>query len=284
MKITNISNHEFRKIKQYIPDNGIGNMECTLYILKSKNRWNKDYKLFKKFNNINGEYFSNKLYIINSLIDIKDTIGIDQLVMPIELMSVNSEICGFTMPYIDNVCISKILQSDIDTKEKIKYLKEIGLLLEKIVDKEFIYPSDVHEGNFILNKRTNEINMVDMDSVVINNSYPSISKYLTFNSNLYDYHKYPLDEDDIHIPNKNTIYLSYIYMILNYVSGVNYIQDISLPDYYRYMQRLRDLGLSQELVDIFSNIYSECDNTNPVQLIESIPDNIKIFNYKGITK
>lgn len=180
MKITNISNHEFRKIKQYIPDNGIGNMECTLYILKSKNRWNKDYKLFKKFNNINGEYFSNKLYIINS--------------------------------------------------------------------------------------------------------YSSVSKYLTFNSNLYDYHKYPLDEDDIHIPNKNTIYLSYIYMILNYVSGVNYIQDISLPDYYRYMQRLRDLGLSQELVDIFSNIYSECDNTNPVQLIESIPDNIKIFNYKGITK
>lgn len=282
MKIDNISKHEFKKMKQYIPNNGINNMECKLFILKDKDKWNKNYKLFKKFNNINGEYFSNKLYIINSLIDKEEEINMEEVILPIELVSVDNEICGYNMPYIENICISKILDSNIDNKLKINTLKEVGLLLEKIVTKDIIYPSDVHEGNFIYNKKTKKINMIDIDSVCIGNSYPSISKYLTFNPNLYDIYKYPLTEEDIHIPNKNTIYLSYIYMILNYIAGINYIQNIDIPNYYRYLQRLSDLGLSKELIDIFSNIYIERDNINPVQLVETIPDDIKKFSYKGI--
>ena len=34
MKVMNITNHQFRKMNEYIPNNGIGHMECTLYLLK----------------------------------------------------------------------------------------------------------------------------------------------------------------------------------------------------------------------------------------------------------
>lgn len=284
MEIYDISKREFKKMQQYIPNNGINNMECTLYILNNKEKWNKTYKLFKKFNNVQGKYFSNKLYIIDNLTNQIDKINIEEIIMPIDYISIDNQICGYTMPYIDNICVGKILKSQIDNKHKIKILKEIGELLEKILSKKIIYPSDIHEGNFIYNKKTKKINMVDIDSIYIDKSYPSISKYLNDNLNLYSFHKYPLNEDNIHIPNKNTIYLSYIYMILNYISGVSYISNLNMNDYYRYLQRLRDLDLSKELIDIFSKIYTECDNINPVELIETIPENIKKFNYKGIIK
>lgn len=283
MQIENISKHDFRKVKLYIPDNGINNMECKLYLLNNKNKWDNEYILFKKFNNTKGKFFSNKLYIINSLIEQKDKINIEELVMPIGPMSVGGEICGYTMPYITNICISIILQSNIDIKDKINYLTEIGLLLEKIVKKDTFYPSDVHEGNFIYNKITKRINEVDMDSSYIGNYNPSISKYLINNYNLYGLHKYPMNDANINIPNKNTVYLSYIYMILNFISGVNYINKLNIADYYKYLQRLVDLELPKELVDIFAKIYSECDNINPAELLEAIPNNIKKFNYRGIS-
>lgn len=282
MQVENISKHDFRKIKQYVPDNGISNMECKLYILDCKDKWNKNYKLFKKLRNIKGSYFTNKKYIITKLIEMKDIINIAELVMPIELMSINNEICGYTMPYIENICVSRIMRANIENKEKIQCLKEIGLLIEQIANKELIYPSDIHEGNFILNKETNKINMVDMDSVYMNGYKPSISKYLTDNQHLYNFHKYPMDNHDLHIPNRNTMYLSYIYMILNFISGCGYISELSLSKYYRYLNKISDLGISKELVDIFSKIYTESDNVNPVDLLETIPDNIEKFNHRGI--
>ena len=63
MNILNISNHEFKKISEYKP--GFTSMECKLYLLKDKKKWNSNYKLFKKYNNNKGAYFSNKLYTIN---------------------------------------------------------------------------------------------------------------------------------------------------------------------------------------------------------------------------
>ena len=40
----------------------------------------ENYKLFKKFNKTEGEYFSSKLYTINELINNKDKIEIEELV------------------------------------------------------------------------------------------------------------------------------------------------------------------------------------------------------------
>ena len=285
MQIMNISNHQFRKMKEYVPDNEIGHMECKLYLLKDKDKWNKNYKLFKKFNKTEGEYFSSKLYTINELINNKDKIEIEELVYPDKLISLDNEIAGYSMDFIkENININKILNSDkIDFKFKIKILKEIGLLLEKIKNNGIITLSDIHEGNFIYDLSRKQVRAIDLDSCKIGKNEVSLSKYLTFNHNLWDYpHKYPLNEDDIHIPNTNTTYLSYIYMILNFISGTNYISELSIDSYYKYLERLKQNGFNQELLDIFSLIYVNTDNKNPVDLLDRIQD--KKINCKGLLR
>ena len=285
MQIMNISNHQFRKMKEYVPDNGIGHMECKLYLLKDKDKWNKNYKLFKKFNKIEGEYFSSKLYTINELINNKDKIEIEELVYPDKLISLDNEIVGYSMDFIkENININIILNSDkIDFKFKIKILKEIGLLLEKIKDNGIITLSDIHEGNFIYDLSRKQVRAIDLDSCKIGKNEGSLSKYLTFNHNLWDYlHKYPLNEDEIHIPNTNTTYLSYIYMILNFISGTNYISELSIDSYYKYLERLKQNGFDQELLDIFSLIYVNTDNKSPVDLLDRIQD--KKINCKGLLR
>lgn len=285
MQIMNISNHQFRKMKEYIPDNGIGHMECNLYLLNSKEKWNKNYKIFKKFNKTEGEYFSNKLYTINELINYKDKIEIEELVYPDKLVSLDNEIVGYSMEFIkDNLNINLILNSDIiDFKFKIKILKEIGLLSEKIKDNGIITLSDIHEGNFIYDLSKKQVRAVDLDSCKIGKNEGSLSKYLTFNHNLWNYtHKYPLNEDDVHIPNTNITYLSYIYMILNFISGTNYISELSIENYYKYLERLKQNGFNKELIDIFSLIYVNTDNKNPTYLLDSIKE--KKINCRGLLR
>jgi len=275
MKVMNITNHQFRKMNEYIPNNGIGHMECTLYLLKEKNKWNRKYKLFKKFNKVDGEYFSSKLYIINELINKRDEIGIEELVYPDSLISVDNEIVGYSMDFINNnLNVNRILNSpNFDLKFKINILKEIGTILEKVKDNQIITLSDIHEGNFIYDLDTKKVKAIDLDSCKIGKDEGSLSKYLTFNPNLWDYpHKYPMNDDDIHIPNNNTTYLSYIYMILNFISGCNYVNRLSIDSYYKYLERLRNNGYSQELIDIFALIYTKADNHTPLHLLDEIKE------------
>lgn len=275
MKVLNITNHQFRKMNEYVPNNDIKHMECTLYLLKEKNKWNSNYKLFKKFNKVSGEYFSSKLYIINELINNRTEIELDELVYPDSLISVDNEIVGYSMDFIEhNININKLLNSpNFDFKFKINILKEIGLLLEKIKEKGIITLSDIHEGNFIYDLDSKKVKAIDLDSCKIGKNDGSLSKYLTFSQNLWDYpHKYPLNEDDIHIPNMNTTYLSYIYIVLNFISGCNYINNLPIDTYYRYLEYLRKNGYNQELVDIFSLIYTKADNQTPLYLLDEIKE------------
>lgn len=275
MKVMNITNHQFRKMDEYIPNNDIKHMECTLYLLSEKNKWNKKYKLFKKFNRVEGEYFSSKLYIINELINNRDKIEIPELVYPDSLISVDNEIVGYSMDFIDhNININKLLNSpNFSFEFKINILKEIGMLLEKIKEKGIITLSDIHEGNFIYDLDEKKVRVIDLDSCKIGKNDGSLSKYLTSSPNLRDYpHKYPLNEDDIHIPNLNTTYLSYIYIILNFISGCNYINNLSIDSYYRYLEVLRKKGYSNEFVDILSLVYTKADNISPLHLLDEVKE------------
>lgn len=284
MKVIEISNHKFKKLKRYIPNN-INSMECELYLLKDKESWNTKYKLFKKFNTTKGEYFSNKLYTLNSLNNSEEKLQDLNIVLPKELVTMNDSLVGYTMPFIqNNETLRFLLKSDIDTKSKIALLKQLGQLLSNIENTGIIRLSDIHEGNFILNLDNNKLLGVDIDSAKIGNNDQSISKYLTYNTNLWDYpHKYPLDEDDIHIPNTNTTILSYIYIILNMLA--NYpVSNLPIEKYYDYIQTLNSNGLPNELVDLFSLIYTNKDNEWPTDLLDEIPEDISKLRYKRIVK
>ena len=73
-------------------------------------------------------------------------------------------------------------------------------------------------------------------------------------------------------------------MILNFISGVEYINQLAIEDYYSYLQKLRNLGFNQELVDIFGLIYTNQDNISPIQLLDSIPKELSKANYRGIIR
>ena len=64
----------------------------------------------------------------------KDRIDIKELVLPERLVVSDKSVIGYSMPYIDGIDLSILLNSEnIDIKEKIKYLKQIGTILRKMV-------------------------------------------------------------------------------------------------------------------------------------------------------
>ena len=90
------------------------------------------------------------------------------------------------MPLIESINLDTILKDiNIDNETKIKYLKDIGRILEKMKQVRThtsitdFYVNDLHESNFIVDKSTKELLLVDIDSCKINNNKPFGSRYLS---------------------------------------------------------------------------------------------------------
>ena len=290
MKIRNYSERAFRKLQKIELSSSISHSECDLFLIQDKEYWKKHETLVKLFKQYNGEYFSNKLYTINTLIDNIDTLGVDELVLPSHLFAIDGEIRGYTMPYIEkNINLTVLLNSStVSLKKKLIALKKIGYLLLKIMYLDgyegSFYLGDIHEGNFIYDIEKGIYRAIDLDSAKIGNNNPSTSQYLTFNRNLeYLSSKYPVFSDNpivnYYISNENTTILSYIYMILNTISGVK-VHELSIEEYYSYLQYLKENGVSSELIDMFSLIYTNCQNKMAIEAIDGVPvNNSKILTY-----
>ena len=157
MEIQNITNKQFNKYNSLSLANNIISTEAQLYIMSSKIEWRKTKNILKYFYDTNSKRFSNKLYTINELIENRNLIDIDDLVFPTKLISINNEIIGYKMPYIDNINLEDVIKSkEFSNEEKIKYLKELGKLLEKVEEVNKyqnikFYLNDIHENNFVLN-------------------------------------------------------------------------------------------------------------------------------------
>lgn len=292
MKIRSYTEREFKKLKKMDLHPSISHSECELFIIEDKEYWKKHHTLVKHFKQNNGEYFSNKLYTIHALVDNHDKLGIDELVLPSSLFAIDGEIQGYTMPYIErNVNLGILLNSStVSLNKKIIALKKIGHLLEKTMKLEGMqgsfYLGDIHEGNFIYDIEKGMYRAVDLDSCKIGNNNPSSSQYLSLNRKLEDFpNKYPVFNMDpfisFYINNENTTVLSYIYMILNTISKVK-VHDLSVEEYYNYLQYLKDNGVPSELIDMFSLIYTQSKNKIEIEALDGIPfKQAKILTYEA---
>lgn len=279
MQILNMTERRFKSLEPLDLSDITFNTEATMFLIAEKNKWRKKQEILKKLHNSRGEVFSNKLYTVNELIEKREIIGIDELIMPTSLAAVNGDIVGFTMPYVPNINFQTVLNSDEYTLEqKVGYLKEIGELLDKIrkVRKYSsvtdFYLNDIHEQNFILSKETGKICAVDLDSAKIGNNLVMASRYLTPNSQLPLVPKYiPLEYSvgGVYEVNENTELYCYIIMILNFFYGSN-ISKLPLADFYVYLDYLSKIGVSKEILDIISYIYTGHDNKNPHELLEEL--------------
>ena len=71
------------------------------------------------------------------------------------------------------------------------------------------------------------------------------------------------------IPNKDTDLYCYIITVLNTLSGRE-THRLPLETFYDYLEYLRKIGVSTELIDIISDIYSNKHNTNPRDLLDGL--------------
>lgn len=289
MNVMNISERKFNNLERFVLPNGVFNNESELFYIDEKNKWEKRRFLLKKLNNDFGIILSNKLFTVNELITNKDIIGISELVIPDKLVSVHGKIVGFTIPLVNGNNFGEVLSNDsISVSDKIKYFKEIGYILEnmKYVRQYTLlndfYLNDIHENNFVLNNDTGKINVVDMDSCKINNNMTMVSLRLSPFSNIYDFNKYEKEESmcgGCYKPSYNTEMYSYIIMFLRFISNYR-INEMDVSSYYAYMEYLKSLGISYELIDILASIYSEKDNVNPYLLLDEFISYYEKCDYK----
>ena len=291
MEVYNISRKLYESLIKY--ETNTLNTESELFIVPEKDKWNNNHIILKRFSNTKGDYFGNKLYTINSLINSKDKIGIEEIVFPDKLAIYNKEIIGITMKLINGVNLDYILSNSNYTPTfKKELLIQVGQILNKLKSvrtynniKDF-FIGDLHEGNFVYNFDSKEINVIDMDSCKINGNKPFPSKYLYRSKIIKELsHKYKTTDNIYfpeYIPDENTDYFCYIMMILNYLSGTE-IEKMNYNEYYTYLDYLNSLGYNLELLTIFENVYSNKDNTNPVDYLDTLPNDYKtlaLSNYK----
>lgn len=297
MEVVNITKNGLKKLKKVSLGYGILNTEADLFIMKTKDKWNIEYKMLKTLFCTEGANFSNKLFTINELIDNRSVINIDELVLPEKLLIVDGQVNGFIMPYIENTNFEEILNDiNISNLQKIEYFKQISHILHKMdnlrnnSDITDFYLNDLHASNFILNKKTGKINVVDLDSCKINGNKPFAAKYLTPLSPISSMKaKYRVNEEinflGYIIPDKNTDLYCYTMTLMNFLFKGR-ISSLGRDKYYLYLEYLRSINYPYELLDKLSKIYEYVDNEEIGDELDLLTNDMivmaqsKIFNMK----
>lgn len=249
------------------------------YVIRDPKDPQKAFKLLHKKSGVN---FSNKLYTINSLIDLSERIDMPEMVFPECLLTVDDEVVGFSMLLIDGVTLADILfNSDIDIKVKVKYLKQIGSILEKMASvrkenpKLNWYLNDLHERNFMVDLEKERLYAVDLDSCRILGNHPFVSKYLSLFSPLIDFpEKYHTDFQiscgGDFVADENADLYCYAMLVIDFLYGAR-INYASKEEYFGYLEYLKSIGAPRELVDAWAKVYSNDNNVNFAPLLDSLP-------------
>lgn len=236
-------------------------------------------KILKMFKIYNGEKFEKKLIVINGLINNQDKFD-SRFILPKELASIDGQPVGYVMDYIENKNLESLLKSkDVSNYQKLFLLKEVGEILEYCKKLRQTYPDlaqfyigDLHEGNFIYNKKTGCLNIIDLDGCRFESTNPSIAKYLDTSVVIDSMRKkYPKTIEGTYMANENSDIYCYIMMILNLLYQGE-VQKLSKEEYLNYLDYLSKTGIKNDLVDLFARVYEDEKNINPVYLLETIND------------
>ena len=180
MKVIRLSKKAFNDLELLDIPREILNTEGKVYNFNYRNK----EKVFKQLYHQQGLIFASKLYTLEML-DINREYLPENFYIPDNLVTVSDTIEGFTVPYIEGVNLAIILKSKMNCKEQIYYLKKVGEILEQMHNIRTYTPltdfyiNDLHEGNFIVNPKKREINVVDLDSSKIGDNMVFASHYLT---------------------------------------------------------------------------------------------------------
>jgi len=275
MKTINISEKRLASLEPLKLSKNVFNTESCVY--------NLDYrgtkKVLKILFNDKGPLFANKLYTVEMLDHYKEYLP-ESFLYPDSQVSISGHVRGFTIPYFEGVNLADLLKDkSIDVKEKIYYLTKTGEILNQLKNirkysplKE-IYINDLYESNIMINPNNKELKIVDLDSCKILNNDPFPGRRLNKNPFLDNKpHKYIYnteEEQGFIAANENSDLFCYNVMILNYLYSGN-ILEMSMNEFYKYLNYLESLEFDKELLDKFEKIALTCDNQNPYHLLDGI--------------
>lgn len=176
-----------------------------------------------------------------------------------------------------NILDKKIYLSYIgNTLEEMRHMRENPLLSDFCL-------GDLHEDNFIVSNK--KLYTIDLDDAKIDSISP-IASYLQVGS-LFSYlhtDKYIIEDYNPYFVkykvDYNTDMYCYIMVILNFLYGDN-VNNMDIEEFYCYLDYLDRLGIDGSLLKCFNSIYSDFDNINPMNYIDSLTSN-QIYRAKKI--
>lgn len=291
--------HQVRSLKELRIGKGVFNTEALMLVLNKKYRTSDGRRMLLKYLDAqDDEEVMHRKEATLAYLNSSPYKEVEELVIPEFKVMVDSEPAGFAMPLIENhKNLGSILHSPrIPFQTKKKYLIELGNLIDKVdrVDAPHKFSfSDLNEYNFIIDEE-GKLRAIDLDSSYVEGlegiTPAAQAYYLLKNQYIAAIpEKYASKDDEVIIPSKNTDLYSYNMILLATLANES-IFKLDMWTYYRYIDFLKKLGLDQELIDIFINIYSRKPNKSPRGLIETIPDNFtrrasyKVFEKRYLNK
>ena len=309
MQSINISKRKFDGLKRLELPKEVMSTEANFY----KFNYLGKVKVFKSLHKTKGPIFANKLFTLEMLNEYREILP-NSFVIPESLVSVEKEVRGFALPLIKGITLESYLaDKKFKTKDKIEYIKQIGQLLDglsslrKDSGLDCIYLNDLHASNFMVDPKSKEIKVVDLDSCRICDSKPFPARYLTPLSllnkapgnNKYEiYQKDSIADDGTPIlqmmsyeeyesyycrysnyrnqlgyvnSNEESDLYCYIILFLNYLYGSN-VGSFTLEEFYEYVYYLEKIGFDQELMDAIIKIVTGAPNVNIEPYLDTVTD------------
>ena len=259
MEILNISKNDLENI------DSINSSEAKLYYISND-------KLLKIYNSNDEKYLNNKENNIYNLIEFNKKEKIEELVIPKGIVNIDNKFSGEILDRIYGKNISYYLNSDkIDINIKLKILKQVGIILEKIKNSNPKFNnaySDVHSDNFMLSN--DKVYGIDTTSMKIYDIEGNINHYL-YELNNKNIEKYDTNIYGIIKSNYNTDIYCYIMMILEVIFKYHKIYTYDIYEYYEIIDLLDKIGINSDLLNCFIKIYdNKSDNINPLPYLDNI--------------
>ena len=282
LHIDNLSERQFKKLERLQLSDSITTTESRQFVyIENKGNIKRQKELLKIYYIDTPSNMSNKISVVSKLLENREYLDIPELVLPESLISINGDVKGIKMPLIEtNINMIFLLNnSNVKLKTKLKYLKEILTILQKLLNiyelKDNFFLGDIQESNFIFDVEEQKIKVIDVDSSYFNGTIPFPARYLSSNKVIDTFDKkFPRDiNSNLHIPSRETTYLEFAYMLLNVLS--NYHSNrFSYDDYYRYLAQLSSNGIDKKLIYFFESLYSV------EQTIDLLPEDLDRIDYK----
>lgn len=223
------------------------------------------------------ESMANKLFTVSMLSDYEAKLNIKELVIPQELVSVNGQGVGFTVPEIKNATNLGVIIHDpkVDKEKKLELLQKVGELLSKTVNLEkygiHFYFNDLHEYNFLIDNETEQLYAIDLDSAALTSEYPQSSYYMFSNPNLgVAPNKYKANAFGLTYPDRNSDIFCYNMIVLDTIAN-HKVSLLPTEEFYEYTSYLRELGFGENLINAFNSVYTTADNKNVSEFFDEIP-------------